>query len=65
MRSSPIRQTVDLSGFPDLVVIYLGMKAKSLRGVKTLLRIKPQIQESVAARPDGLLLQRVVAGLRE
>jgi hypothetical protein len=56
MRSSPIRQTVDLSGFPDLVVIYLGMKAKSLRGVKTLLRIKPQIQESVAARPDGLLL---------
>jgi hypothetical protein len=56
MRSPPVRQTVDLAAFPDLVVIYLGMKAKSVRGMGTLLRIRPQIQRSVAARPDGLLL---------
>ena len=56
MGKPPLRQTIDLSGLPDLVVIYLGMKAKSLRGVKTLLTIKPQIDRSVSARPDGLLL---------
>ena len=26
------RTTVDLSKFPDLVVIYLGMRVRSLRG---------------------------------
>jgi len=28
------RQTVDLSRYPDLVVIYLGMKMNMLRGLK-------------------------------
>ena len=49
------RQTVDLSAYPDLVVIYLGMRAKSLRGVGTILRLGPQIRRAAAARPDGLL----------
>src|SRR5919107_3252159 len=56
MRSPPVRQSVNLDDFPDLVVIYLGMKAKSLRGLKSLVNIRPQIQRSVADRPDGLLL---------
>jgi hypothetical protein len=30
------RQTVDLSGFPDLVVIYLGMRVNRPRGLRTL-----------------------------
>src|SRR6185437_4130634 len=50
------RRTVDLSGYPDLVVIYLGMQVHNLRGLGTLLRIGPKISASVAARPDGLLL---------
>ena len=50
------RRTPDLSEFPDLVVIYLGMKARSLRGIKTLLSFGPKIQKSVAEKPDGLLL---------
>jgi hypothetical protein len=50
------RQTVDLSGFPNLVVIYLGMRVNALTGVKTLLGFGPQISRSVAAMPDGLLL---------
>jgi hypothetical protein len=29
------RQTVDLSGFPDLVVIYLGMRVNAWAGLKT------------------------------
>lgn len=50
------RQTVDLSSYPDLVVIYLGMRANSLRGWGTVMKTGPQIQKAVAAKPDGLLL---------
>jgi len=50
------RRTVDLSGFPDLVVVYLGMRVNALTGVKTLLGFGPKIARSVADRPDGLLL---------
>jgi hypothetical protein len=50
------RSTVDLSQYPDLVVIYLGMKVNSPRGLKTLISFDPKIGKSVAAKPDGLLL---------
>jgi Domain of unknown function (DUF4188) len=50
------RTTVDLSAYPDLVVIYLGMRANSLRGLKTLFGFGPKISRAVAAKPDGLLL---------
>lgn len=30
------RQTVDLSKYPDLVVIYLGMRVNRIYGIKTL-----------------------------
>src|SRR5438067_12219934 len=50
------RRTVDLFAYPDLVVIYLGMRVNAWYGMKTLLGLGPQIQGSVDARPDGLLL---------
>jgi len=50
------RRTIDLSGYPDLVVIYLGMRLNALRGLKTILGLGPQIDASWKARPDGLLL---------
>ncbi len=53
---SPERQAADLSQYPDLVVIYLGMRAHSPRGVKALLSFGPKIQKAVAQEPDGLLL---------
>lgn len=56
MKSSVERRTVDLSGYPDLVVIYLGMRVNTLTGLKTLLGFGPKIARSVEARPDGLLL---------
>ena len=56
MQTSVHRQSVDLSGFPDLVVIYLGMRAQSFRGLRTLLGFGPRIARSAAAKPDGLLL---------
>ena len=52
----PVRQAVDLTAYPDLVVIYLGMRANSLRGFKTLVSFGPRIKKSVDAKPDGLLL---------
>ena len=50
------RVTVNLDAYPDLVVIYLGMRVRSLRGVKTLAVFGPKIRKAVAAGPDGLLL---------
>jgi hypothetical protein len=54
------RRTVDLSGYPDLVVIYLGMRLRGWAGLKTLLMLGPQIDKSVAARPAGLLLHEPI-----
>ncbi|HXH50893.1 MAG TPA: DUF4188 domain-containing protein [Terriglobia bacterium] len=50
------RRTVDLSSYPDLVVIYLGMRVNALTGLKTLFGFGPKIAASVDARPNGLLL---------
>ena len=50
------RRTVDLSAYPDLVVVYLGMRVNAFYGLKRLLGLGPQIADSVKARPDGLLL---------
>jgi hypothetical protein len=55
MRTKVQRQTVDLSGYPDLVVIYLGMRVNRITGIKTLLGFGPGISASVAAQPEGLL----------
>jgi hypothetical protein len=56
MKAKVNRRTVDLSGYPDLVVIYLGMRVNALTGLKTLLGFGPKIGKSVEAQPDGLLL---------
>jgi hypothetical protein len=53
------RRTVDLSGYPDLVVIYLGMRVNRLTGLKTLFGFGPKISASAEAQPEGLLLHEV------
>lgn len=50
------RRTVDLTGFPDMVVIYLGMRVNMLSGLQTLMGFGPKITRSVEAKPEGLLL---------
>lgn len=73
MPTSVERRTVDLSQYPNLVVIYLGMRVNRLTGLKTLFGFGPQIAGSVAARPDGLLVHEnflfslfpVHAGMRQ
>jgi hypothetical protein len=55
MKSTVDRRTVDLSDYPDLVVIYLGMRVRMFKGLATLMRFGPQIEQAGAARPAGLL----------
>ncbi len=50
-----VRKTVDLSSYPDLVVIYLGMHVNAISGIKTLLGMGPQIDRAGKDWPDGLL----------
>jgi hypothetical protein len=59
MKTNVNRQTVDLSQYPNLVVIYLGMRVNRLTGLKTLLGC-PQIAASATAQPDGLLLHEPI-----
>lgn len=54
-RSGVNRQTVNLSEFPDLVVIYLGMRVRELRGLGKLFRTGQAIRAGVSKQPDGLL----------
>ena len=49
------RRSVDLSGYPDLVVVYLGYRARSLGGVRSLLRIGRGLRAIEREHPDGLL----------
>jgi hypothetical protein len=60
MKTSVNRRTVDLSGYPDLVVIYLGMRVNALTGLKTAIGFGPKISKSAEEQPDGLLLHETV-----
>jgi hypothetical protein len=60
MPGRPTRETVDLSPYPDLVVIYLGMRVNTLTGIKTLLGFNGRISKAVEAKPDGLLLHEPI-----
>jgi hypothetical protein len=55
-RTGVNRQTVNLSEFPDLIVIYLGMRVRKVRGLRKLVQTGRQVQAGVAQGPDGLLL---------
>lgn len=50
------RTTVDLSAYPDLVVVYLGLRINAWHGIRRLLGLGPSIQGAVADAPEGLLL---------
>ena len=54
------RRTVDLSQFPDLVVIYLGMRVNRLAGLKMLFGIGPKISASAKQQPEGLLVHETI-----
>jgi len=65
------RETADLTAYPDLVVVYLGMRVNTLAGIRTVFGFGPKISHAVDQRPDGLLLHENVfyslrhVGMRE
>ena len=48
-------KTVDLTSYPDLVVIYLGMPVNNLRGLFHLIRTRRRIRQMIQTTPEGLL----------
>jgi len=60
MKPNTNRRTVDLSAYPDLVVIYLGMRVNAVTGLRTLLGYGPKIARSVDDQPAGLLLHESI-----
>lgn len=60
MKKNIDRQTVDLSAYPDLVVIYLGLRINRPGGLLKAIKLGPAIDKSVAAKPDGLLLHESI-----
>ena len=58
--TKPDRYTVDLTSYPDLVVIYLGMRVEEPHGLQTLEVLGPQIRASVEEEPEGLLLHEQI-----
>ena len=55
MRQGLLRETVDLSGFPDLVVVLLGLKLRGLRALPAMRDIGRGLAAIKRTPPDGLL----------
>jgi hypothetical protein len=53
--SRSARRSIDLTPYPDLVVVYLGFRASGLRGIGTLLRLGRGFRAIKANPPPGLL----------
>lgn len=49
------RYSVDLSDYPDLVVIYLGYRASGLKGLRSMLQIGRGLRSIKLQPPAGLL----------
>ena len=49
------RFTVDLSAYPDLVVIYLGLRVTAFRGLLPALEFGPKLKQAMKEKPAGLL----------
>ena len=57
MQAPVQRQSVDLAGYPDLVMIMLGFRLRGWRGLRAMRRIGPGLAQIARDQPDGLLAQ--------
>jgi hypothetical protein len=48
--------SVDLAPYPDLVVVYLGFRARGLQGIRRMRSLGAGFRSIKASPPDGLLL---------
>lgn len=53
--AAPERQSVDLSAYPDLVVVYLGFRVSTWRGAQALFGIGRKLGDLNREKPEGLL----------
>ena len=53
MADTPDRKTGHLSAYPDIVVIYRGVRVEEPRGLEN--DLQPQIDATVAEQPEGFL----------
>jgi hypothetical protein len=60
MGAKVVRRSVDLSAWPDLVVVYLGFRVTRLRGFRALLGLGREIGGVTRDKPDGLLAHESV-----
>ncbi|MEH3148165.1 MAG: DUF4188 domain-containing protein [Methylobacterium frigidaeris] len=58
MQHGLLRETVDLSSYPDLVVVLLGLKIRRLRALPAVLDVGRGLSAIRRAPPDGLLGDR-------
>lgn len=65
-RAGARREVPDFSCYPDLVVIMLGMRVRTLYGLKILLGLNKPIEWAGRSRPKGLLHyeNRIIYSLR-
>jgi len=56
MQANPSRQSVDLTNYPGLVVVYLGFHVSTWRGLLAVLGIGKALRSVIRHKPDGLLL---------
>lgn len=55
MQQPPLRETVDLSTYPDLVVMLLGLKLRSIRALPAFIDIGKGLASISRTPPDGML----------
>ena len=55
MQASATRRSVDLSAYPDLVVVILGFRVRRLRGIAAVLGIGRGLRQIESNPPEGLL----------
>ncbi|WP_158808081.1 DUF4188 domain-containing protein [Beijerinckia sp. L45] len=55
MQGKPSKVSVDLSAYPDLVVVYLGFRVSTWRGLIAMLGIGKGLAMIRRDKPDGLL----------
>jgi hypothetical protein len=56
------RTTVDRDAYLDLVIVYLGMRVRATRGLRTVLGVRPQIGRSWREEPDGCCCTKTSCG---
>lgn len=56
----PDRVSVDLSAFPELVVVYLGYRVSGWQSLKALFGIGPKLLQIQSEKPQGLLAHETI-----